>query len=67
MLTCFFLAGTAILGCALFVATKVYFVISLLASPPSLSFCPGPVRDGGSYLHVAAGLSRRLQLAFVPC
>ncbi len=60
MLTCFFLAGTAILGGALFVATKVYFVISLLASPPSLSFCPGPVRH-------ALGLSRRLQLAFVSC
>jgi hypothetical protein len=67
MLTCFLLGGTAILGCALFVAAKLYFVISLLGGPPSLPFCRCPVRVGGPYPYAAAGLSRLLQSALVPC
>jgi len=60
MLTCFFLAGTAILGYAFFVAAKLYFLISHLGAPPWVS-------DGGSYLFVAARSSRTLQSALVPC
>jgi hypothetical protein len=74
MLTCFFLGGTAFLACsapsgscALFIAAKACFVISLLCVPPSVSVYPDPVEEGGSALYEAAGLSRRLPSALVPC